>query len=50
MADLTDANLEDTDLKWADFDDATVTGADFDGSYWYQTIWTDGDRYDSNQS
>ena len=29
---------------------AADNGADFDGSYWYQTTWTDGNRYDSNQT
>ena len=29
---------------------STVTDANFTGSYWHQTTWTDGDRYDSDQS
>jgi len=42
--------LANTDLKFADFSGATVTDTDFDGAYWHQTIWTDGDRYDSEPS
>ncbi len=49
-ADLTDANLRYADLKFADFGSATVTDAVFTSTYWHQTIWTDGDRYDSNQA
>jgi len=49
-ADLTYANLRYADLKFADFTSATVTNTNFDDTYWHQTIWTDGDRYDSNQA
>ena len=29
---------------------AIVTDADFTDSHWYETSWTDGIRYDSNQA
>jgi uncharacterized protein YjbI with pentapeptide repeats len=48
-ADLTNANLWDADLKFADFSSATVTGTIWTGSYWHQTEWTNGVKYDSNQ-
>ena len=47
---FSNAYLRYADLKFADFEDATVIGADFTDSYWHQTIWTDGVRYDSNQA
>ena len=49
-ADLTDATLSYADLKFTNLEYATVTDADFAGTYWHQTIWTDGTRYDSNQA
>ena len=49
-ADLTDANLSYADLQFALFEDAIVNNANFDFSWWYQTVWTDGIRYDTNQS
>ena len=49
-ANLTDADLSYADLKFAFFYYATVTDADFSYTYWHQTMWTDGLRYDSNQA
>lgn len=48
-ADLTDASISSSELMFADFGGATVTGATFN-SFWYQTAWTDGIKYDSNQA
>ena len=50
-ADLTDAQLHYADLKFADFSSATISaGTNFYSTYWHQTEWTDGVRYDSNQA
>ena len=49
-ADLEDATLVEADLKFTKFSGATVTGANFDDTYWHETMWTDGLRYDSNQA
>ncbi|HIO24557.1 MAG TPA: hypothetical protein EYN17_01390, partial [Candidatus Poseidoniales archaeon] len=47
---ISGANFNSTDLKFADFTGATgTTGATFSNSYWHQTEWTDGVKYDSNQ-
>ena len=48
-ADLEDATLVEADLKFAKFSGATVTDTNFDDTYWHETMWTDGVRYDSNQ-
>ena len=49
-ADLTGADLGDSWLHFTSFNAATVNGASFSGSNWYQTIWTDGLAYNSNQA
>ena len=49
-ADLVYATLSEADLKFAKFSGATVTDTNFDDTYWHETMWTDGVRYDSNQS
>jgi len=49
-ADLTGADLRYADLKFADFFSATTVGTYFSMTYWHQTEWTDGVRYDSNQA
>ena len=50
-ATLTDANLGYADLKFAEFSHAIIGGStSFSETYWHQTKWTDGDRYDSNQA
>ena len=49
-ADLTGADLGDSWLHFTRFDAATVNGASFSGSNWYQTVWTDGLVYDTNQA
>ena len=49
-ANLTDTDLEGSWLHFTDFEYATVTGVDFTPSNWYQTIWTDGLAYNSNQA
>ena len=50
-ADLTDAYLYNADLKFADFTSANINaGTSFTSTYWHQTEWTDGVRYDSNQA
>ena len=38
------------EMRFANFQNAIVTDADFDYAYWHQTIWTDGNRYDSEPS
>ena len=47
---LFDADLRYADLKFADFFSATTVGTYFSMTYWHQTEWTDGVRYDSNQA
>ena len=49
-SDFQDARFRYADLKFADFEGADVSSADFNDSYWHQTIWTDGERYDTNQA
>ena len=50
-ANLYDADLSNADLKFADFSYATISaGTSFTFTYWHQTEWTDGVRYDSNQA
>ena len=50
-ADLTDADLGNADLKFAGFSGAAISaGTSFTSTYWHQTKWTDGVRYDSNQA
>ena len=49
-ADLTGADLGYSWLHFTSFGAATVNGASFSGSNWYQTIWTDGLAYNSNQA
>ena len=48
-ANLTDAELDYSWLHFTNFDDAIVTGVDFYNSNWYQTVWTNGLAYNSNQ-
>tara|TARA_B100001559_G_scaffold130314_1_gene109650 strand:- start:2581 stop:4701 length:2121 start_codon:yes stop_codon:yes gene_type:complete len=50
MANLTDAELDYSWLHFTNFDDAIVTGVDFYNSNWYQTVWTNGLAYNSNQA
>ena len=50
FADLTDADLLSANLTGANFTGAIVTNADFYGTYWHQTVWTDGVAYDENQA
>ena len=51
FADLTNAYLSYSDLKFADFSAATISAStSFSGTYWHQTEWTNGVRYDSNQA
>ena len=48
-ANLTGANLTGAaTLHYTDFTDAIVTDADFTDTYWYYTVWTDGETYDEN--
>jgi uncharacterized protein YjbI with pentapeptide repeats len=50
-AHLQNAHFEFAHLGNANFEDANVgPGTEFSNSYWHQTIWTDGVRYDSNQA
>ena len=49
-ANFTDAELDYSWLHFTDFENAIMTGATFTSSHWYQTIWTDGLAYNSDQS
>ena len=50
FADLTNAYLGNADLSGANFEYAIVTNADFWGTTWSNTIWTDGFAYNTNQA
>jgi uncharacterized protein YjbI with pentapeptide repeats len=49
-ADLTYAHFIEADLSNADFTLATVTNANFLGTVWSNTMWTDGNTYNTNQA
>ena len=45
------ATFEYSDLMYTDFTYMSRSGVNtFSGTFWYQTIWTNGVRYDSNQA
>ena len=44
-------DLSNSVLKFAVFEGAIIqgNGPDFTDSYWHQTVWTDGEGYDTIQ-
>ncbi|MEC8541634.1 MAG: pentapeptide repeat-containing protein, partial [Candidatus Thermoplasmatota archaeon] len=43
------ANFTAADLKFTEFAGANHVGAIFTNTYWFQTMWIDSYRYDTNQ-